>query len=180
MNIRILPVSQGESTLPAPPVRRPPNASYAVLVAGLSGAGVHIDLAAVQAVQTSSTMNTEPNSEGGRRVRLATQLARVAGLAAGWDGEDAPAPTQRAVALANDALDALLRGKLPPDEVDGDADGGVALTLSSHASSRRAWVVCPNVGPAHVVLHGDPETPVRALELNDGWVREVAGYLGHA
>jgi hypothetical protein len=109
---------------------------------------------------------------------VARTLDALASLPDGWEGGGAPVPSPASIHLARHAAAALRAVGLAPDEVDADAEGGVALTLFADTSSRAVWVAIPNTGTARAILYGAPGLEPRTVPLTDpAWTLAAREFL---
>lgn len=91
---------------------------------------------------------------------LLKQLDQLKGLAAGWDGYDAPTPSADALGAARTLLHQMQNELLRPQRISPSAEGGVAFTFAA-TNDRRAQIELLNSGEkfAHLYdLNGNSHT----------------------
>lgn len=98
-------------------------------------------------------------------------LAALALLDDGWDGENAPAPSEDTILAAELVLTALMAQGVTPDDVDADVLGGVSITVWSERGERTAWFSILNGRDTTLTLTGTGNIPPRTFDVTDGELR---------
>lgn len=75
----------------------------------------------------------------------------IRSLFPGWDGEDAPIPSDATIQSAKEVIEALERNNLFADSIDADVVGGVGIYLSNSVG-KTAWISIQNSGFKTIVL----------------------------
>jgi hypothetical protein len=83
---------------------------------------------------------------------LDQQLDVLTGLAEGWDGYDAPAPSMQVIAEAREILRQMQGELVIPQWITASADGGVAFSFAA-SNDRRAQVEVLNNGEKFAHLY---------------------------
>lgn len=96
------------------------------------------------------------------------------GLAPGWDGEDAPTPSEVAITEARNVLSLIQANSLPVDLVEADAMGGVDIYMLT-PSEKSAWIYISNSGYMSLVLSQFGITA--GYKLDDGAFNDLKAFL---
>ena len=91
------------------------------------------------------------------------RMADLRALSLGWDGDDAPAPSDDAIGKAKEILEWIQRNDLQIDSVDADVLGGVDVYLNG-TSGRTAWVAILNSGERSIVLSHNGKATGHSLD----------------
>jgi hypothetical protein len=95
-----------------------------------------------------ASVRREPKFDQLRRATQKTKSVKV-----GWDGYDAPAPNDVAIAAALEVLSSLLASQLDPYSVLPSANGGVGISFRGR-ETRRAVLELRNDCAASYTLYG--------------------------
>jgi hypothetical protein len=74
------------------------------------------------------------------------RIGELAKLRDGWNGREAPAPSERAAKLARKTLDRAERMGFKPERIVASAEGGIAVYFMSPDLRRYAYAECYNGG----------------------------------
>jgi len=100
---------------------------------------------------------------------LEKQLDKLCQLQAGWDGYEAPKPSEKAVSEAREVLERMQEALVTPHWIAASADGGVAFSFAA-LGNKRAQIEILNSGEkfAHLYdLNGNSHTEDWPRDLDE-------------
>lgn len=95
-------------------------------------------------------------------------------LTPGWDGEDAPPPSDVSISVAKKVAQWIEQNELPIDSIDADVIGGVAIYLSNQLG-KTVWVSIMNSGFRTIVFNQSGGT--YSLSLGPASLDEMKSFL---
>jgi hypothetical protein len=95
-------------------------------------------------------------------------------LSCGWDGEDAPVPSEDSIIRAKEVLEWIRRNDLKVESVDPDVLGGVDIYLNG-VDGKTVWIALLNAKKPSVVLRHGGEAS--GLMLDDAAREQLKSFL---
>jgi hypothetical protein len=106
----------------------------------------------------------------------AVNLARMSRLPKGWNGYNAPPPSERARLIAQSFLDVLLKEDMEPSRLAPSAVGGVGL--SRRKNGRKVYVEFFNDGKVFALFSDGETGPIsREVELGHQHFKALVGEM---